>query len=181
LREAGATGEQLGEAATLDDPTGLEHQDQIRLAHGRETVRDHERGAAAHHVLQRLLHPRLGRRIQRAGGFVQDQDWRVLEQRAGDRQALALAAGQGGATLADQRVVAFRLAQDEIVRLGEARGRQQLGLGCLRPADPEVTSRMVPASGSRRRWSRATAVLLPAPVRPTSATVWPASMTNDRS
>ena len=58
-------------------------------------------------VPQRLLHPRLGRRVERAGRLVEDQDRRILQQRAGDRQALALAAGKRGAALADQRVVAL--------------------------------------------------------------------------
>ena len=44
------------------------------------------------------------------------------EQRARDRQALALAAGQRQAALADLRVVALRQARDELVGLGAARG-----------------------------------------------------------
>jgi hypothetical protein len=44
--------------------------------------------------------------VQRARGLVEDQHARVLEQRAGDRDALPLAAGERHAALADQRVVA---------------------------------------------------------------------------
>jgi hypothetical protein len=40
-------------------------------------------------------------RIQRRGGLVEDQDRRVLQQRAGDGHALLLAAGELQAALAD--------------------------------------------------------------------------------
>ena len=43
----------------------------------------------------------LALRVERGGGFVQQQDRRVLQQGAGDRQALLLAAGQAGAALED--------------------------------------------------------------------------------
>ena len=54
-------------------------------------------------LVQRLLQLALGRGVERAGRLVEDQDRRVLEQRPGDRQALALAAGQRAAALADRR------------------------------------------------------------------------------
>ena len=63
----------------------------------------------------------LGGRVDRRGGVVEDQDARVGEDRAGDREALALAAGDGQAALADARVVAVREPLDEVVRLGAAR------------------------------------------------------------
>ena len=90
--------------------------------------------------LQRRRDPRLGGGVQRAGRLVQDQDRRVLQQRAGDRQALALAAGQRRAALADHRVVALRLAHDEVVRFGHAAGLFQLRLGRVGPADQQVVA-----------------------------------------
>ena len=50
----------------------------------------------------------LGLVVERRGRFVEHQDRRVLEQRAGDGDALALAAGEALAELADHRVVALR-------------------------------------------------------------------------
>ena len=47
---------------------------------------------------------RLGHRIERAGRFVEDQDRRILEQRARDGEPLALAAGEQPAALADARL-----------------------------------------------------------------------------
>ena len=66
----------------------------------------------------RLLHVALGFRIERRGRFVEQDDGRVLDQRARDGDALALAAGKLQAVLADRGVVADRKAFDEIVRVG---------------------------------------------------------------
>ena len=68
---------------------------------------------------------RLGGRVDRGGGVVEDQDARVGEQRAGDRDPLALAAGEREAALADARVVAVGESLDELVGLGEARRRSR--------------------------------------------------------
>ena len=47
----------------------------------------------------------LGRGVDGGGGVVEDQHARVGEQRARDRQALALAAGERQPALADSRVI----------------------------------------------------------------------------
>ena len=54
----------------------------------------------AHQPLQRHLDQPLGLGVHAGGGVVQDQDARVLEQRAGDGDALLLPAGEGDAALA---------------------------------------------------------------------------------
>ena len=54
-------------------------------------VRDDKRGAPRHQRLQRLLHRALALRVERAGRLVEQQDRRVLEHHARDRDALALA------------------------------------------------------------------------------------------
>jgi hypothetical protein len=81
----------------------------------------------AHQVVERFLDFLLGRRVDRRGRLVEDQDARVDEQRAGDRDALPFAAGERLAAFADQRVVAVRQAQDEFVGVRGARGGDDLG------------------------------------------------------
>ena len=76
----------------------------------------------------------LGVGVERAGGLVEDEDGRVLEQRARDREALALAAGERGAALADDGVVAVGQAADEVVRVGGSGGR--LDLARVAPGRP---------------------------------------------
>src|SRR5581483_3039549 len=93
-----ALADQLVERAGLDDASLAKHQNARGVADGAEPVRDHEGGAALHR-------------------FVEDEDRRVLEQRAGDGEALALAAGQQPAALADAGLEALRVAVDELDRL----------------------------------------------------------------
>src|SRR5262249_18773086 len=57
-----------------------------------------------------------------------DQDWRVADDGAGDGDALALAAGERHAALADHRVVTFRRPLDEFVRVGQPGGADDLGV-----------------------------------------------------
>ena len=84
------------------------HHNALQALDGGETVGDDKRGAAHHQVGQRGLHQPFIFRIQRAGGFVQQQKRRVAQDGTGNRQALALAAGQSHAALAHQGIEALR-------------------------------------------------------------------------
>ena len=90
---------------------------------GGQAVGDHQGGAVLHEHLQGLLDRPLTFGVQGAGGLVQDQDGRILEQGPGDGQALALAAGQGGAGLRQGGVVALGQGADEVVGVGLPGGR----------------------------------------------------------
>jgi hypothetical protein len=105
----------------LDDVAHL-HDDDLRgLAHGGQTVRDHDGGARLHEVVQRRLHDALARRVERRRRLVQQQHARVAQQRARDGDALLLAARQLDALVAHLRVVALRQRLDEGVDVGGAR------------------------------------------------------------
>ena len=88
-----------------------------------------KRRPPGHRLAQPGLDRRLGGRVDRGGGVVEDQDPRVGEQRAGDRDPLALAAGEGQAALADPGLVAVGQFADEGVGLGAARRRFDLLAG----------------------------------------------------
>ena len=87
---------------------------------------DGDGGAAGHQAVQGVLHDAFGFGVQRGGGLVQDQDRRVLEDGAGDGQALALSAGELGPAVADVRVVALGLLHDEVMGVGDLRGGDDL-------------------------------------------------------
>lgn len=55
-----------------------------------------------------------GSAIQAAGGFVEDQNARLLEQRTRDGDALLLPAGKSPAAFADLGLVAFRQLLDGV-------------------------------------------------------------------
>lgn len=69
----------------------------------------------------------LGLGIQRRGGFIEDQQRCVLQQCPGDRQALALAAGEQHAVFAHFGIEAFRQAIDEFLGVGIGRSGFDVG------------------------------------------------------
>ena len=60
--------------------------------------------------------------VQGRRGLVENQHWRILEQDAGDRQALPLTAGEVLAALADLGVVAARHRHDLVVQVRQLGG-----------------------------------------------------------
>jgi hypothetical protein len=84
---------------------------------------------------QHLLDGGLGAAVERAGRLVEDQDRRVFEQRAGNGDALLLAAGELEAALAHPRLIALGQRDDEVVDRRAARRRLDLGL-TIAPSRP---------------------------------------------
>lgn len=67
-----------------------------------------------------------GVRVEVAGGFVEDQDFRPLEQGAGDGEALLLSAREAHAALADFGLVALGEFFDGVVDFRHAAGLHDL-------------------------------------------------------
>ena len=70
----------------------------------------------------------------RLGGFVENQNARLGEECACNGQALALAAGEFDAALADDSVVAFGKALGEFIDARDAAGEEKLLFGGVRGA-----------------------------------------------
>ena len=103
-----ASGDELVVGALLDDDPAIEHHDPVGQMQRRLTVRDQQRRATGHDTAERVVHRRLDPRVDRAGGVVEDEDARVVEDRSRERDPLALTARQGQAALADRGVVSAR-------------------------------------------------------------------------
>ena len=73
--------------------------------------------------LQAVLDQRLALAVEARRRLVENQDARVGENRARDRDALPLAARQPHAALADDRVVALLELLDELVAVRDAADR----------------------------------------------------------
>ena len=116
----------------------VEDQDAVGVADRGEPVGDHEGRAPAHDLVEGGLQLAFGRRVEGRRRLVENQDRRVLEERAGDGQALALAARERAAALADDGVEAVRLAGDELDRLGAFERLDHLLVGGVGAADLEV-------------------------------------------
>src|SRR2546425_4646184 len=109
-----ALAQELGMRALGDERAALQDDDAVGVLHRGEAVRDRQRGAALLQRLERALDHEFARGIQRTRGLVEQQDRAVGEQRPRDRQALALAAGERHAALAERGVETLRQALDEL-------------------------------------------------------------------
>ena len=103
-----------------------------------QPVRNGDHRAPVHQPVERRLDRPLALAVQRAGRLIQQQDRRVLQQRARDRQALALAARQLDAAIADDGGEAFRHRLDEVAAVRHLGRRQHLRLGRLGPRVADV-------------------------------------------
>ena len=79
--------------------------------------------------------------IERRGRFVEQQQRRIAQDRARDRDALALAAGQRHAALAELRLEAAGQPADEFGGVGQLGGVLDFRIGRIGPAEPDVFAR----------------------------------------
>ena len=124
--------------AVLHQAAPLEHQDAVEVAHGGQAMRDRQHGAAAHQAAERLADELLGCAVERGGRLVEQQQRRVLEERARDGDALALSARQPHAAIADDRVEAFGQLGDELAAMGRVRRLPDLVVARLGPGVADV-------------------------------------------
>ena len=83
---------------------------------------DHERGVVGRQLGQRGGDRLFGMAVERGGGFVEDEDRRILENGAGDGDTLFLAAGELEPAFAHERVHAVGQACDQAIQMGHAGG-----------------------------------------------------------
>src|SRR5499426_4311113 len=107
--------------AVLDQAAALERDDAVRRPHGRKPVRDDQNRPPLGDLLHVLLNDALALVVEGTRRLIEDQNARVGDERAGNGDALALAAREGRAALADDRVVAFAQAEEEFVASGRPR------------------------------------------------------------
>ena len=99
---------------------------------------DQDDGAAAHQPLDRVDDRRLRFLIDGAGRLVQDQHRAVFQERPGDGDALALAAGELDPALAHLGLIAVGEPHDEFVRVGRLGGGDHLALARTWPGIRDV-------------------------------------------
>ena len=122
----------------IDDVATVQHQDLMAVGQGTEPVRHDQHGPAKRDALDVGIDQRLAFRIERAGGLIQDQDARIMDQRPRDRQTLALAAGQIGRTFLDPGLIAFGQTLDELLGAGQAGGAHRIAQGQAGAAGQDI-------------------------------------------
>nr|VVH84077.1 hypothetical protein TUEID40_05274 [Pseudomonas aeruginosa] len=105
----------------------MQQQQLVGQRQHRRLVGDqHQAAAVPAHRRDGLGQGSLTRLVEAGIGFVEHDQRRSPVQRAGQADALALAAGESGAAVAKARVVALRQAQHQVVHAGQARRRHHL-------------------------------------------------------
>ena len=89
---------------------------------------------------QRSPQPRVGGQVERRERVVEEVDPRPAYERPGDREPLALAAGEVGAALDHRRVEPLGQRLDEVAGLGDLEGLPQLLLGRVGLAVQQVAA-----------------------------------------
>ena len=121
--------DEFGVGALFHYAALLEHADFVGVDDCGEAVGDNDGGAVGHEFFKGFLHESFALGVKRGGGFVEDEDCRVLEDCAGDADSLALTAGEAAAAVADEGVVAMLGGHDELMGVGDAGGLLHL-LAC---------------------------------------------------
>ena len=126
--------------ARFDDLALLQHHDPVRLGNRAEPVRDGQHCAPLAGGAQRVLDLLFRVGVERACCLVQQQDRRVLEQRARNPHALLFTARQLEPTLTHGRVVPVRQTHNEIMDLGGAGGVKDVLFARVVPAIGDVVA-----------------------------------------
>ena len=92
--------------AAFANRAAFEHRNHIGAANRRKAVSDDEHRAPSHQIVQRALHEHLGFGIELGSRFIENQNRRIFQERARNRQPLALAAGKPLAAVANQSLIA---------------------------------------------------------------------------
>ncbi len=116
---AAIAGDELLMLAIFDDDAILDRDDAVGAADRRKAMRDDDNGAALNDVAHVRLDDALGLVIEGGRRLIEDQDARIADKGAGDRDALPLAARQRHTTFANRRIVAARHLGNELMRAGK--------------------------------------------------------------
>ena len=122
---------ELSVPALLVDGALLDDGDRVCVLDGGQAVRNHDGGPPHHDAVQRVLHNLLRLRVQRARRLVQQQNGGVLDDGAGDGDALLLPARELQAALACIGVVPVGQPADESVCVCSFGRLDKLGFRCV--------------------------------------------------
>ena len=124
--------------AALDDGAILHHENLVGITDRGQAVRHDKRRPARLQPRQRGLDLLLGIGIKRRRGLVEKQDGRVLQHRAGNRDALALTTREAVAHGANPRVIAVIKRHDEFMRRRRAGRRLDIRARRLGAAKADI-------------------------------------------
>src|SRR4029079_14919433 len=101
---------------------------------------NHDGHVAGGDVLQSSNEIRLAPYVEMRRRLIEEEHLRLTYQRAGEADRLLLSTRKAAPALCNRHVIAKRVASDEAFNAGEARGRKNLFVGCVRFAKRDVVS-----------------------------------------
>ena len=104
----------------------IQHDNLIRILYGRDTLGNDNLGGIGNLLPESLPDHGVRMGIHRAGGIVQNQDSRLLQQGSGNTETLLLSAGHIAAALLNPGVILLREALDKFIGAGQLTDADQL-------------------------------------------------------
>ena len=126
---------EFGVGSLFDEFSVVEDADAVCLLHGGEAVCNDKAGAVRAQVFKRLLDKAFGGVVEGGGGFVEQQQRGIFQQRAGDGKALFLAAGKAAAALAGDGVEAVGAGANEAGGVSGFEGGPDFLVGGVLPGE----------------------------------------------
>ena len=121
-------------SSPFGDPVFCDYQNLIRIADGGKPVGDGDGGSIFRQLFQTLLDPALAFVIERAGGFVQDEDCRIPKEDSCDRKKLSLPDGNIFRIITQNSLIAVRQSADKEVCTRRFCGGNDRFMRCAGPA-----------------------------------------------
>ena len=118
----------------------FENVDAIRVAHRAEAVGDDEAGAVDHEAFQCLLDEALRLGVHAGGGFVQEENGGILQEGAGDGDALFFTDTEADPAFADLSVEFVRESFDKFPGVGSGQGLPEFVVRGLAFGDDEIVA-----------------------------------------
>ena len=121
-------------AAGLDDIAVFHDQDQIGVADGGQTMRDHEAGAVFHQLLHALLDQHLRAGIDAGSSRALRRILGSAQEGAGNGEQLLLSLRDVAAFFIDHRLIAMVERADEMIHISGIRSPDDLFIRGIRTA-----------------------------------------------
>ena len=126
--------------ALLDNAALVEHQNTIARQHRRQPMSNDNRGALTHQLRKRRSNLGLAFGVERRGRLVEQQQRRIAQDCARDRNPLPLSARERNAALANLRFHSCRQRRDKRSGMRVLGGARDLGVGRIRPAEANIVA-----------------------------------------
>jgi hypothetical protein len=112
--------------------------DAVGLLHGGKAMRNDKAGAVRAKVFERLLHEAFGAVVECGGRFIEQEQRRIFEQGACDREPLFFTTGKASAALTGDGVQAIRIARTNSAAFAASKCGPEVSFGGIVFREQEI-------------------------------------------